>query len=89
MGDINMSDIKKILYILDYCEPLRQNIENHKYYLKLSYIDLNKSEYEITKNTINYLKIKNKNIFIKQHMMYLIIIQNMEKQMDNTNNILK
>lgn len=70
MGDINMSDIQKIIYISDYTEPLRQNIENHNYYLKLAYTDLNKCVYEITKNTINYLKVKNKYIHKKTYEVF-------------------
>ena len=70
VGDYNMSNLQKIIYISDYCEPFRHKIENHNYFLKLAYNNINKCIAEITKSTIDYLTINNKYIHKKTFDIY-------------------
>ena len=64
-ADSNMTDIQKIVFISDFIEPFRFNIDNQEYFTKLSYFDLDKCVFEILNYTISYLKSKNQKIFYK------------------------
>lgn len=57
-GDINMSNLDKIIFVADYIEPLRENKNNLEFLRKLAFTDLTNAVYNITKDTISYLEDK-------------------------------
>ena len=59
LGDNNMTNLQKIVFIADFIEPLRDEIEDINSFRKLAYESLDKCVYEISKRTINHLKSKN------------------------------
>ncbi len=61
-GKADMSILEKIVYVADYIEPNRKKIKDLDYIRNLSFLDLDKATYTITKNTISYLKQSNKYI---------------------------
>jgi predicted HD superfamily hydrolase involved in NAD metabolism len=54
-GKPNMSLLEKIVFVADYIEPSRKEIPGLSEIRKLSFIDLDKTVYQILKNTLSYL----------------------------------
>lgn len=59
-GKPNMSLLGKIVYIADYIEPSRKDIENLEQLRKVAYEDLDKAMYLIAENILEYIE-KNSN----------------------------
>ncbi len=55
-GKADMSLIEKIIYVSDYIEPHRNHAPNLDDLRHLAFIDLDKAVFEITEQTLNYLK---------------------------------
>ncbi len=54
-GKPNMTLLEKIVFVADYIEPARKEIPGLSEIRKLSFIDLDKTVYQILKNTLSYL----------------------------------
>lgn len=67
MGEPNMSLLQKIIFISDYVEPFRDKIDNIDSLRKLAYNNIDKCVYEITNQTLKFLKETNRNIHINTY----------------------
>ncbi len=61
-GKANMGMLDKILYIADYIEPRRDKAPNLPQIRKMAFCDLDRTMYEILRQTLNYLEKKGENV---------------------------
>lgn len=57
-GRPNMSLLERIIYVADYIEPNRSNLDNMEYIRKCAYKDINEAIVLISESTINYINTK-------------------------------
>lgn len=57
-GDANMSFLDKIIFVADYIEPFRKEVKNLSTIRVLAFTDITNAVYNISKDTISYLKEK-------------------------------
>ena len=64
MGEPNMTMLQKIIFISDYVEPFRDKIDNIDCFRKLAFENIDECVYQITNQTLEYLKSIKANIHI-------------------------
>lgn len=69
-GAPNMNMLEKIIFVADYIEPNRFKAKNLDDIRKLSFEDIDKAVYIILKDTLEYLKSKNKQIDLMTFKAY-------------------
>lgn len=60
MGEPGMSDLQKIIFISDYIEPFRDNIDGVEDLRKMAFTNLDLTVYSVSKRTLDYLIATNR-----------------------------
>lgn len=83
MGEANMTTLQKIIFISDYVEPFRDKIDNIDNLRKLAYINIDECVYQITNQTLFFLKSIKANIHKNAYDTLDYYKKNIKKRINN------